>query len=79
MFLKGLIVLFAPVIHVIFGFHPCKIFGLICTLVKKTISEYPPPSSSSPHGYKFNIKQFHGYIKMTYITGVKNTINPNFY
>ena len=26
--------LFTPVIYVIFGFHPCKIFGLICTLVK---------------------------------------------
>jgi len=30
-------VLFTPVIYVIFGFRLYKIFGLICTLVKKFI------------------------------------------
>jgi len=32
---KGLIVFFTSVIYLIPGFHLCKIFGLICTLVKK--------------------------------------------
>jgi len=32
---KELIVLFTPVIYVIFDFRPYKIFGLIFTLVKK--------------------------------------------
>jgi len=40
--ITGLIVFFTPVIYVISGFHPYKIFGLICTLVKNLFSGKHP-------------------------------------
>jgi len=43
----GLIVFFTPVIYVISGFRPYKIFGLICILVNFFFPEYPPPPSNS--------------------------------
>jgi len=35
--------IFIPVIYVIFGFCPYKIFGLICILVNFFFPEYPLP------------------------------------
>ena len=53
------IVFFTPVIYVIFGFHPCKKFDLICILVKKKITVFTPPPSNSPNQLMW---RWHGFF-----------------